>query len=160
MACKKRYLSDEDREFARRETKSQYWERNKDKLNAKARANGRAAKLGSTEQEDAISSASLHRNLRQKLLRIDARLVALTNNSLYDWAHSVCKSVMDLGDDDDAATTLLADICREPWGFLYQVELLEKEIATALGEGPWDCCWILFDRVCPGLCMQSMLLWT
>ncbi|KAF9017038.1 hypothetical protein BDZ89DRAFT_1045394 [Hymenopellis radicata] len=150
MARKKLYLTDEDREFARRETKSQYWERNKDKLNAKARAkyrarsdpckvdgrtrSGRAARF-ETDEEQSLPSSVLTRNLRRKFLRVEARLDAHTNNSVYEWAHSLCKEVMDLGDDHEAALALLSDACHEPRTFLHRAECIEEEISKALGDG-------------------------
>ncbi|KAF9000336.1 hypothetical protein BDZ89DRAFT_1050949 [Hymenopellis radicata] len=148
--------------------------RNKDQLNAKARAKyrarkdpskidgrtrrGRAAKFETEEEHDAtLSPAALNRNLRRKFLRVDARLMAYTNNSLYGWAHDLCKRIMDLGDDSDAATALLSDVSQELRSFLYRAECIEGEISTHLGDGPLL---VFVQSYCAGLVPGGAREWT
>ncbi|KAF9001429.1 hypothetical protein BDZ89DRAFT_1146747 [Hymenopellis radicata] len=146
------YLSAEDREYARRETKALYWQRNRKALNAKARERyhakkesrgvdgrtraGRAGKYETAEEYEAsLEEANTTRNLRRKYLRLEARLMAHTNNSIYDWAHELCRTAMGHLNDTDSGHKAMIEAAEGPRKWWDKAQSIERQVEEQVGEG-------------------------
>ncbi|KAF8999736.1 hypothetical protein BDZ89DRAFT_1042219 [Hymenopellis radicata] len=144
MGRKAVYLSAEDREYARRETKAQYWQRARQRYQARKESrtvDGRtkAGKAGQYESVDeyeaSLDESNLTRNLRRKYLRLEAGLMAHTNNSLYDWAHELCRIAMQHLDDHDAGSKALIEASESPRKWWDKAKSIEGQVEEQVGEG-------------------------
>ncbi|KAF8995609.1 hypothetical protein BDZ89DRAFT_1052832 [Hymenopellis radicata] len=129
MGRKAVYLSAEDREYVRRETKAQYWQR--------------------------LDESNLTRNLRRKYLRLEAGLMVHTNNSLYDWAHELCRIAMQHLDDHDAGSKALIEASESPRKWWDKAKSIERQVEEQVGK---ELCLTISTDVMDGSNMPLSLL--
>ncbi|KAF9001839.1 hypothetical protein BDZ89DRAFT_1050314 [Hymenopellis radicata] len=125
---------------------------NRKRLNAKARQRyqakkeshgvdgrmkaGRAGKYETAEEYKAsVDESNTTRNLRRKYLRLEARLMAHTNNSLYGWAHGLCQIAMQHLNNQDDGSKALIEAGESPRKWWDKAQSIEREVEEVIGEG-------------------------